>query len=101
MQRLIPRAARWPQVESAFVQTESQLEAARGGLRQAQGALDQAQNELKKKRDLASRGAQLVSKIELERLENTVDSRSGGVDSAKGQYRLGCCAEGVGAAKSA
>ncbi|MDG1942983.1 MAG: biotin/lipoyl-binding protein [Halioglobus sp.] len=71
------------QVESAFVQTESQLEAARGGLRQAQGALDQAQNELKKKRDLASRGAQLVSKIELERLENTVDSRSGGVDSAK------------------
>ncbi|MDE0952179.1 MAG: hypothetical protein OSA45_12985 [Halioglobus sp.] len=71
------------QVESAFVQTESQLAAARGGLRQAQGALDQAQNELKKKRDLASRGAQLVSKIELERLENTVDSRSGGVDSAK------------------
>jgi multidrug resistance efflux pump len=71
------------QVESAFVQTESQLAAARGGLRQAQGALDQAQNELEKKRDLASRGAQLVSKIELERLENTVDSRSGGVDSAK------------------
>ncbi|MBT6586962.1 MAG: biotin/lipoyl-binding protein, partial [Gammaproteobacteria bacterium] len=61
------------QVESAFVQIDSQLEAARGGLRQAQGALDQAMNELKKKSELASRGSQLVSKIELERLENTVN----------------------------
>ena len=70
------------QVESAFVQVDSQLEAARGGLRQARGALDQATNELKKKRELASRGNQLVSKIELERLENTVNSRKGGVDTA-------------------
>lgn len=71
------------EVESAFVQLESQLRAAHGSLRQAQGALDQAKNELQKKRDLASRGSQLVSKIELERLQNTVDSRSGGVDTAQ------------------
>ena len=71
------------QVESAFVQLDSQLEAARGNLRQAQGALDQAKNELQKKRELASRGSQLVSQIELERLQNTVDSRSGAVDAAQ------------------
>ena len=69
------------EVESAFVQLDSQLEAAQGGLRQAQGALDQAKNELQKKRELTARGAQLVSKIELERLQNTVDSRSGAVDT--------------------
>lgn len=71
------------QVESAFVSLDSQLEAARGNLRQAQGALDQAKNELQKKRELASRGSQLVSKIDLERLQNTVDSRSGAVDAAQ------------------
>jgi hypothetical protein len=45
--------------------------------------LDQSENELKKKLELSSRGSQLISKIKLERLENTVNSRNGGVDTAK------------------
>ena len=45
--------------------------------------LDQSENELKKKLELSFRGSQLISKIKLERLENTVNSRNGGVVTAK------------------
>jgi multidrug resistance efflux pump len=50
---------------------------------QAESALAQAKNELAKKSELASRGQQLISKIELERLENTVNQRRGGVQAAQ------------------
>lgn len=71
------------QIASAFAQAEVQLEAARATLVQAESALAQAQNELAKKSELASRGQQLISKIELERLENTVAQRRGGVQAAR------------------
>mgnify|MGYP006118800881 CR=1 FL=1 len=45
--------------------------------------LDQSENEHKKKLELSFRGSQLISKIKLERLENTVNSRNGGVVAAK------------------
>ena len=71
------------QIASAFAQAEVQLEAAQATLVQAESALAQAENELTKKSELASRGQQLISKIELERLENTVAQRRGGVQAAR------------------
>jgi multidrug resistance efflux pump len=71
------------QVASAFTQAEVQLSAAQATLVQAESALAQAKNELAKKSELASRGQQLISKIELERLENTVNQRRGGVQAAQ------------------
>ena len=59
------------QITSAFAQAEVQLEGARATLTQAESALAQAENELAKKTELSARGQQLVSKIEIERLENT------------------------------
>ncbi|MAI94833.1 MAG: secretion protein HlyD [Halieaceae bacterium] len=71
------------QIASAFTQAEVQLAGAQATLVQAESALAQAQNELAKKSELASRGQQLISKIELERLENTVNQRRGGVQAAQ------------------
>ena len=71
------------QIASAFAQAEVQLEAAQATLVQAESALAQAENELTKKSELASRGQQLISKIELERLENTVAKRRDGVQAAR------------------
>ena len=52
-------------------------------LTQIASAFAQAENELAKKTELSARGQQLVSKIEIERLENTVAQRRGGVQAAK------------------
>ncbi len=71
------------QIASAFAQAEVQLAGAQATLVQAESALAQAQNELAKKSELASRGQQLISKIELERLENTINQRRGGVEAAQ------------------
>ena len=71
------------QIASAFAQAEGQVSAAQATLVQAESALAQAKNELAKKSELASRGQQLISKIELERLENTVNQRRGGVQAAQ------------------
>ncbi|MCH1581263.1 MAG: hypothetical protein L7S55_11220 [Luminiphilus sp.] len=71
------------QIASAFAQAEVQLAGAQATLVQAESALAQAKNELAKKSELASRGQQLISKIELERLENTVNQRRGGVQAAQ------------------
>ena len=71
------------QIASAFAQAEVQLGAAKATLVQAESALAQSENELSKKQELSSRGQQLVSKIEIERLENTVAQRRGGVQAAK------------------
>ena len=71
------------QITSAFAQAEVQLEGAKATLTQAESALAQAENELAKKTELSARGQQLVSKIEIERLENTVAQRRGGVQAAQ------------------
>jgi len=71
------------QITSAFAQAEVQLEGAKATLTQAESALAQAENELAKKTEPSARGEQLVSKIEIERLENTVAQRRGGVQAAE------------------
>ena len=62
-------------------------EAANATLVQAQSALKQVENELEKKRAVSSRGLQLVSQIEIERLENTVAQRRGGVQAAQANIK--------------
>ena len=71
------------QIASAFAQAEVQLEAAKATLVQAESALAQTENELAKSASFLARGQQLVSKIEIERLENSVAQRQGGVQAAK------------------
>ena len=75
------------QADTAFVQAEAQLAGANATLVQAESALKQAENELEKKRAVSSRGQQLVSQIEIERLENTVAQRQGGVQAAEANIK--------------
>ena len=70
------------EVEAAFAVSESELAASAGLVDQAKGALDQASNELRMKKELKSKGANLVSNREVERLENTVSSRQGALAAA-------------------
>ena len=71
------------QIASAFAQAQAQLEGAKAQQVQAESALAQTENELAKKRALASRGQQLVSQIELDRLEISLGQKKGGVQAAK------------------
>jgi len=71
------------QIASAFVQAQAQLDGARAQQVQAESALAQTENELAKKQALASRGQQLVSQIELDRLEISLGQKKGGVQAAK------------------
>jgi multidrug resistance efflux pump len=66
--------------EAAVAQTE--LAAADGLIQQAQGAYQQALDELETKQQLIAKNANVVSVREIERLQNTVDGRKGGVDAA-------------------
>ena len=68
------------QIETAFTQAKIQLEAANVTLLKAQSALKQAENELSKKKQLSS---QLISEIELDRLENIAVQKRGGVQTAQ------------------
>jgi len=68
------------QIETAFTQAKIQLEAANVTLLKAQSALKQAESELSKKKQLSS---QLISQIELERLENIAVQKRGGVQTAQ------------------
>jgi len=71
--------------EAAVAQTE--LAAADGLIQQAQGAYQQALDELETKQQLMAKNANAVSVREIERLQNTVDGRKGGVDAAVASKR--------------
>jgi multidrug resistance efflux pump len=71
------------QIASAFAQAQAQLEGAKAQQLQAESALAQTENELAKKNALAARGQQLVSQIELDRLEISLGQKKGGVQAAK------------------
>jgi multidrug resistance efflux pump len=66
--------------EATVAQTE--LAAADGVIQQAQGAYQQALDELVTKQQLMAKNANVVSAREIERLQNAVDGRKGGVDAA-------------------
>lgn len=70
------------EVDAAIIVGQAELEAANGALAQADGALEQAQDELDTRLELLERNSNVVSDRDIERLENTVAERTGGVDAA-------------------
>jgi multidrug resistance efflux pump len=84
----IPKAAaetarrRIAEIDAQLVLARNELAAAEGQVVQAQGAYDQALNELETKKELNRRGADIVARREIERLETLLATRKGGVDSA-------------------
>jgi multidrug resistance efflux pump len=73
------------EIETQIVQGRAEIAAAAGQVDQAQGALQQAVDELETKRELNRRNADIVARREIERLENLVKTRQGGVDAARSQ----------------
>lgn len=74
------------EVEAEFVTAKAELAAAQGGVDQAQGALTQAEEELAIRAQLLAEGSPATSPREVEKLENTVDSRAGALETARAQY---------------
>ncbi|WP_282153366.1 HlyD family secretion protein [Ruegeria atlantica] len=60
----------------------AELEAAEGLMRQAEGSLQQAIDELETNKELADRNSGIVGEREIERLELSVASRQGALDTA-------------------
>lgn len=73
------------EIEAQIIQGRSEIAAAQGQIDQARGALQQAIDELETKQELNRRGADIVARREIERLENLVKTRQGGVDAAISQ----------------
>ena len=71
------------EVDANFIMAQADLLAADGQIQQAQGAYDQALDELRTKQDLFNRNPDVVARREIERLQNLVDGRQGGVNAAK------------------
>ncbi|MFO1148789.1 MAG: biotin/lipoyl-binding protein [Alsobacter sp.] len=71
------------EVDAAMVVAQADLAAADGQIAQAQGAYQQAVDELDTKQELNKRNTDIVAKREIEKLQNVVDQRQGGVDAAK------------------
>ncbi|MCK0198721.1 biotin/lipoyl-binding protein [Ancylobacter sp. 6x-1] len=70
------------EADAAMVAARSDVAAAEGGVTQAREALQQANDELATKQELFRRNADVVTKREMERLQNVVDQRTGAVASA-------------------
>lgn len=70
------------ETDAALVTARADLAASEGQLRQAESSLQQARDELDTRRELQQRNAGVVSTREIERLQNVVDGREGGVAAA-------------------
>jgi multidrug resistance efflux pump len=70
------------QVDAKMLLARTDIAAAEGQAQQAKGALEQAQDELRTKQELRRRNADVVATREIERLENIVETRQGGVAAA-------------------
>ena len=70
------------EVDAAMEQAKVELEAADGKIQEAQGAYQQAVEELETKRELQRRNASTVAQRDIEKLENVVNGRQGGVSVA-------------------
>ncbi|MFD2182690.1 HlyD family secretion protein [Rhodoplanes azumiensis] len=73
------------EVEAEMVVAKADILAAEGKIQEAQGAYQQALDELATKQELYKRNPDIVARRELERLENMVDGRRGGVAAATAQ----------------
>jgi multidrug resistance efflux pump len=70
------------EVDAATEQAKVELEGADGKIQEAQGAYQQAVEELDTKLELQRRNASTVAQREIEKLQNVVNSRQGGVATA-------------------
>ncbi len=70
------------EVDASMIVARADIAAAEGQIQQAQSALQQAVDELATKEELNRRGADIVARREIERLQNVVEGRKGGVDAA-------------------
>jgi multidrug resistance efflux pump len=70
------------EIDAQMAVAQSDLATAEGQIVQAQGAYQQALDELDTKRELNRRGADIVARREIERLEVTAATRKGAVDAA-------------------
>lgn len=73
------------EIDAQISQGKAEIAAADGQVDQAKGALQQAIDELETKRELNRRNQDIVARREIERLENVVTTRQGGVDAAQSQ----------------
>lgn len=71
------------EVDAAMLVARSEIVAAEGQIQQAKGALQQAIDELNTKEELRKRNADVVATREIERLQNAVEGRKGGVTAAE------------------
>jgi multidrug resistance efflux pump len=70
------------EIDASMVVSQSDVAASRGQVQQAQAALDQALDELRTKEELNRRNPDIVARREIERLQNAVEARRGGVSAA-------------------
>jgi multidrug resistance efflux pump len=70
------------EVDAAMVMAQADIAAADGKIQEAKGAYEQALDELSTKQELRRRNADVVATREIERLENLVEGRKGGVAGA-------------------
>jgi multidrug resistance efflux pump len=83
-QRTAAEAARLRivEVDAAIAVAANQLTAAKGSVDQAIGMLEQSEDELARQLNLQARNSDVVAGREIDRLQNLVESRQGGVDAA-------------------
>lgn len=70
------------EIEASMVGAQADLVASEAQVQQARAALQQAIEELQTKEELNRRGADIVARREIERLQNVVDGRKAAVDAA-------------------
>ncbi|MBS7543223.1 HlyD family secretion protein [Ancylobacter oerskovii] len=70
------------ETDAAMTVARSDIVASEGQIVQAREALQQAQDELRTKQELNTRNADVVTRREIERLQNVVDGRQGALDAA-------------------
>jgi multidrug resistance efflux pump len=70
------------EVEAGMVMAQADIAAAEGQIQQARSAYQQAVDEVTTKEELNRRNADIVARREIERLQNVVNQRQGGVDAA-------------------
>ncbi|WP_306029587.1 HlyD family secretion protein [Stappia sp. MMSF_3263] len=70
------------EIEADLALAQAELRVAQGQVDQATAALTQASEELATRQELMARNANVVSQRDIERLENTVSSRQGGLAAA-------------------
>jgi len=76
------------EIQGELALAQSELAVVTAQVEQAQASLKQAQDELDTRQELFQRNANVVSERDIEKLQNTVDARSGGLRAAQANQEL-------------